>query len=166
MAADHYCTLEDLNQLAPQAPFSTTSRPSAVAVTAWIDDIALEMDASLANVGYVVPVVGGPLALQLLRRISSYGALGLAQASRDTGVTTAVSASGKEVENIWSQKYTQRMKALTNPQDPFELPDAPRTSEQLEKQPENVLRSFVQGVTDDPSYDPTVAPEIQRYQVL
>lgn len=163
--ADHYATLEDVNGMVPQVPFTPTSKPSNSTVNAFIDDIALEMDASLANVGYVVPVVSGTKALQLLRRICAYGALGLAQACRDTGVTTAVNASGKEVENIWSQTYRARMKALCNPQDPFELPDAPRTNEQLQKQPDQVLRSFVQGVTDDTSYDPN-APVVSRYQVL
>jgi len=165
VAADHYATLDDVNALVPQQPFSASSKPSDAAVTRFIDDIALEMDASLGNVGYAVPVVAGVKALQLLRRICAYGALGLAQAARDTGVTTAVSASGREVENIWSQKYRASMKALCNPQDPFELPDAQRTNEQLQKQPDNVLRSFVQGVTDDSSYDPN-APVVSRYQTL
>lgn len=163
--ADHYCAIGDVNAMVPQAPFSTTSKPTATDVTAWIDEIALEMDASLGNVGYAVPVAAGPKALTLLRRICAYGVLGLAQAARDTGVTTAVNAAGKEVENIWSQRYRARMKALCDPQDPFELPDAQRTNEQLQKQPDNVLRSFVQGVTDDTSYDPN-APVVSRYQVL
>lgn len=162
---DHYATLDDLNRLVSQVPFSATSKPTEAAVTQFIDDIAVEMDASLANVGYVVPVVSGPLALQLLRRICTYGALGLAQAARDTGVTTAVNARGQEVENLWSQKYTARMKALTNPQDPFELPDAPRTSEQLLKQGEQVLRSMADGITDDVDYV-VDTPTITRYQTL
>lgn len=159
MAADHYCTVLDVNALAPQVPFSATSKPSESQVASFIEDIALEMDASLSNVGYTVPVVAGVKSLALLRRMCAYGALGLSQAARDTGVNTAISASGREVENLWSQKYTARMKALTNPQDPFELPDAPRTSQQLEKQGENVLRSSVQSVDDDNWLTPTVTRE-------
>ena len=164
--ADHYCVSGDVNNYAPQVPFSATSKPTLTSVTGFIDDIANDMDTVLSNIGYVTPVVAGPKALQWLRKTCAIGTLALAQATRDTGVTTAVSASGKEAKNIWQQLYEERMKAIGNPQDPTELSDAPRNAEQLQKQPENVLRSFVQGVTDDPNYDPTVAPEVTRYQVL
>lgn len=166
MAADHYCTLADVNTLVAQVPFTDTSKPSASQVTTIIEDTANDMDSVLANVGYVSPVVQGASALKWLRRTCVFGALGIAQAVRDTGVTTAVNASGKEAKNIWLQLYEQRMKALVDAQDKTLLNDAPATSEQKETQGDQVLRSFVQGVTDDPSYDPTVAPEVQRYQVL
>ena len=85
MPATHYTTIGAVNAFVPQAPFSANSKPTDANVTLWIDDIAQEMDASLANVGYVVPVVSGAKALQLLDRICAYGVLGLAQAARDTG---------------------------------------------------------------------------------
>ena len=165
MAAAHYAALADVNALIPQSPFSGSSKPTDTAVTAFIDDVANDMDAVLANIGYVTPVVSGTSALQWLRKTCALGTLGLAQAARATNVTTAVSASGREAKNIWQQLYEDRMKALANPQDPTELPDAPRNNEQLLKQPDAVLRSFVQGVTDDPNYDPD-APEVTRYQTL
>jgi hypothetical protein len=164
--ADHYATLDDVNAYVPQSPFGPTSKPSDAAVTAWIEDVAQEMDSSLANVGYVTPVVTGTIALQQLRRICAFLVLGLAQDARSTNVTTSVTASGRETLNIWTQRGQTLIKRLCDPQDPFELPDAPRNSERLEKQGDQVLRSFVQGVTDDPDYDPTVAPVITRYQTL
>lgn len=165
MPVDHYCTLDDVNALCTQVPFTTTSKPTDAQVTKLIDQVAKRMDASMANLGYVVPVVTGTLALALLREACSWGALGRAQQMRDTGVTTAVSSSGKEVKNIWLQDFDNWMKALASATDPFELPDAPRNNEQLEKQGENVLRSMSQGITDDDSYDPN-APVISRYQTL
>lgn len=165
MAADYYCTMLDVNSLAVQVPFSATSKPSESQVTGYIAQIANDMDVMLQNVGYVVPVVSGPKALAWLRMTCAFGVFGQAQAIRDSGVSTAVSASGREMKNIWMQRYDERMKALTNPQDPTELPDAPRNNEQLEKQPELVVRSFVQGVIDDPDYDPN-SPAITRYQTL
>lgn len=164
MAADHYCTLDDVNARVPQSPFTPTSRPTAAIVEEWIDDVATEMDATLGNIGYVTPVIAGDKALAVLRLICVYGVLGLAQAARGTAVSTSVKAGTNEVKNIWIQLYEQRMKALADPQNPFELSDAPRTAEQLEKQPENVLRSFVQSVSD-PAYDPD-NPVVTRYQVL
>jgi hypothetical protein len=163
-----YCALDDLNALVPQAPFTATSKPTAASATQWIADIAVEMDASLRNVGYVTPVALAPdgtdalLSVQILKMINAYGALGQAQAARDTAVSTAVTASGREVKNIWMQRYDQKMAALTDPQDPFELPDAARTDEQLEKQPENVLRSSVQSVSDFG----WTSPAVTRAQVL
>jgi enamine deaminase RidA (YjgF/YER057c/UK114 family) len=165
MPTDHYCVIGDVNALCGQVPFTATSRPTDSQVTGFIAQVAREMDSMLKNVGYVVPIVAGANALESARETCAWGALGLAQTVRDTGVTTAVNASSNERENIWSQKYRARMKALTDAQNPYEWDDAPRTNEQLEKQPENVLRSMAQGITDDTSYDPN-APVVSRYQVL
>lgn len=163
MPQDHYASIDDVNALIPQAPFSATSKPTQTAVTAFLEDVANDMDAMLANVGYTVPVVTGPKGLKWLRKTCALGTLAIAQAARDTGVTTAVNASGREGKNIWQQLFDERMKALIDPQNPTELPDAPRTSDQLLKQPESVLRSMVDGITD---VDFSESPEIQRDQVL
>lgn len=165
MAADFYCTVDDVNNLAVQVPFTDASKPNAAQVTSLIEAVARRIDASLANVGYVTPVASGTKALALLREACAWGAMGMAQQIRDSGVTTAVSAGAREAKNIWLQMFDDWVKRLCNPQDPFELPDAPRTNEQLQKQPDNVLRSFVQGVTDDVDYNPD-APEVTRYQTL
>lgn len=164
---DHYCSLDDVNKLAPQVPFTDLSKPNAAVVIGLIESVAKRIDASIANVGYVVPVVAvGTNALELLREACAWGALGLAQQIRDTGVATAVSESGRPVKNIWIQQFEEWLKRLTSPQDPFELSDAPRTNEQLQKQPENVLRSFVQSLPSlDSSYDPD-NPTVTRDQVL
>jgi hypothetical protein len=165
MAADHYAGIDDVNCYVPQVAFTASSKPNETTVAAFIEDVANDMDMVLSNIGYVTPVVSGPKALQWLRKTCALGALGIAQASRDTGVTTAVNASGRESKNIWQQMYEARMKAIADPQDQTELPDAPRTNEQLQKQPENVLRSMSQGITDDLGYDPN-APAVTRYQTL
>jgi hypothetical protein len=164
--ADHYSILQNVNDLCPQVPFSPSSKPTDAVVLTLIESVAKRIDASLANIGYVVPVVSGVNALALLREACAWGALGLALQIRSSGVTTAVSASGKEVKNIWQQNFDDWLARLCDPQNPFELPDAPRTNEQLNKLPDNVLRSFITGVTDDPLYDPTVAPPVQRNQIL
>src|SRR5437868_5153776 len=111
MAADHYAVIADVNAYVPQVNFNSTSKPTLAVVTSFIDDIANDMDAVMANIGYVTPVVSGPKALQWLRKTCALGVAGLAQAARDTGVTVAVSASGREIKNIWQQLYDERMKA-------------------------------------------------------
>jgi hypothetical protein len=159
---DHYCTLDDVNALVSQVPFGPTSKPTDAQVIQIIENTAVRLDASMANIGYVVPVVSGAIALGMLREVCAWGALGLAQTSRDTGVRTAVSASGKEAKNIWLQMYDSWIERLQDPQDPFELPDAARTDEQLEKQGENVLRSSVQSLPDAN----WLTPAVTRGQVL
>lgn len=160
-----YCVIGDINALVPQAPFTATSKPSDTVVTTLIDAVSQRIDATIGNKGYVVPVISGTKALALLKEACTWGVLGLAQNIRNTGVQTAVSASGREAKNIWLQMFDDWMDRLCDPQESFELPDAPRTNEQLQKQPENVLRSFVQGVTDDLDYNPD-APVVSRYQTL
>lgn len=162
MPVAHYASISDVNLYVPQSPFSPTSKPNDTVVIGFLQDVANDMDMVLANIGYVVPVVAGPLALQWLRKTCAIGTLGIAQAARDTGVTTAVNASGREVKNIWQQMFDARMKALCDAQDPTELADAARTGEQIEKQGESVLRSSVQSV-DDSNW---LTPNVTREQVL
>lgn len=166
MPADHYCVLADVNALGVQVPFTASSKPSDTTVNALIESVAQRIDATIGNVGYVVPVVSGAKALGLLREACAWGALGLAQQMRNTGVGTAVSASGHEMKNIWLQMFEDWLKRLCSSQDPFELPDAPRTNQQLEKQGDAILRSFVQSIPgDDLDYDPD-HPAVSRYQTL
>jgi hypothetical protein len=159
---DHYANIDDLNKLVPQVPFSATSKPTADVVAELIEDTANDMDAQLANMGYTVPVTTGRKALGFLRRTCVYGALGIAQDVRDTGVRTSTGATGREGKNIWTQRYEQRMKTLGDGIDPTEMADAARTTQQIEKQGENIVRSSVQSVDDDNWLTPTVT----RAQVL
>ena len=163
MAVDHYCVIGDVNGLVPQSPFSATSRPTDAQVAILIESTAKRIDATISNVGYVVPVVSGPLSLALLREACSWGALGLAQQSRETAVNTAVSDKPNVGKNVWMRQFEDWLKSLTDPQDPFELPDATRTSSQLVKQPANALRSFVQ---DDVNRFAGAGLTITRDQVL
>jgi hypothetical protein len=165
MAIDHYCTLGDVNALVSQVPFTATSKPNEAQVTALIESVAKRIDGSIFNVGYVVPIIAGVNSLALLREACAWGAAGLAQQIRDTGVTVSVNASGREMKNIWLQLFDDWLKRLSDAHDRFELPDAPRTNDQLLKQPESVLRSMAQGLIDDDNYA-VDTPVVSRYQVL
>lgn len=162
-AADHYCLIADVNTLVPQAPFTTTSRPTIAQVEAVIEQVADRIDATIGNVGYTVPVVSGDKALSLLREACAWGALGMAQTIRGSAVNVGVGDKGEPTENIWTRKFERWLKALTAPQDPFELPDAPRTSEQLLKQPVQLVRSHV---LDDEALFAGDEQVMTRYQVL
>lgn len=162
--SDHYCTLLDVNAMSVQSPFTPISKPSEAQVVEFIEQIANDMDVVMAAKGYTVPVISGAIGLAWLRATCKFGVLGQALAVRDSGVTTAVSARDKETPNIWLQMYDARMKSLADPSTAgTKLADVPATTAQL--QPEDILRSFAQGVIDDPDYDPN-APQVTRYQTL
>lgn len=166
VALDHYCRLDDVQKLVPQVPFTDTSKPPAAVVIGFIESTAARMDAVLFNLGYAVPVTAGSKSLALLREACAWGAVGLAQQVRDTGVQTAVTEAGRPMKNIWMQMFDDWLKRLQAPADPFELPDATRTDSQVLKNTESLLRSFVQSIpTDDANYDPD-NPAVSRYQVL
>jgi hypothetical protein len=156
---DHYCTIEDINGLNPQVPFGPASKPSSVLVEKFIENIAVEIDATLAPMGYVTPVITGSNALNILRHRCAQGALGLAIAVRESGV-----APPSEVAkpNLWTQQFEAWLKKLGNPQDGYELPDAPRTSDPLLKSGEDVFRSHV----DSDVERFVTSPEITRDQRL
>ena len=157
--ADHYCTIDDVNQLCPQVPFSASSKPSSALVQTFIEQIALEIDASIAPLGYVTPVVSGPNGLSILRLRCAQGALGLALAVRET---SASPASEVAKPNLWTQMFEAWLEKLADPQDNYELPDAPRTTNPLFKNDENVFRSNV----DSDVTRFVTSPEVTRDQVL
>lgn len=159
-----YCTTADVNGYAPQVPFSATSRPTLTQLQTFVDDGARVIDATLSNVGYVTPITG-TVAIAECKKANAWYALGIAQQVRDTGVTIATSDKVTPGKNIWTRMFEEWLARLVDPANPFELPDAPRNNEELLKQPDQVLRSMAQGLTDDPNYS-VDAPVVTRYQVL
>lgn len=159
-----YCSTDDVNALAPQVPFSAQSRPTLTQLLMFIDDGTNVINATLGNVGYVTPLTG-TVALAECKKANAWYALGIAQQVRDTGVTTATSDKGMPGKNIWTRMFEEWLQRLADPKNPFELPDAPRTAQQIEKQGDAILRSMSDGITDDPDY--TVdSPVVIRYQEL
>ncbi len=120
-----YCTISNVNDLVPQSPFTASTTPTQTQVEGFILDISTIIDASIKNLGYVVPVnvVASPLSGIILRRMTSAGALGIALQVR----LTAVAPDASIQNNIWTQRFDKWLTALKNNDDPFELPDAART---------------------------------------
>lgn len=162
MALDHYCTLIDVNALVPQTPYSSSSKPTDVQVSSVIESVATRIDASIGNIGYATPVVTGQKSLALLREACTWGAAGLAQQMRQTALGASLSASDKPIKNIWLQMFDDWLKKLVDPEDPFELPDAPRSGAQLQKSAESLITSSVQTI-DDTNW---LTPNVTREQVL
>lgn len=151
--ADHYCNLDDVNKLVPQQPFDEASVPSGALVEQLIVDIAQEIDSVLGNLGFTVPVVTGPVALNQLRRANAWGVLGLAQDSRMTAVLRDDMVGGSK--NVWTARYETWKKNLQDPKNPYTLTDAQTTNLAVVK-PLGSLQSSTVNQTQMPdgsSYD-------------
>lgn len=125
-----YCTLDDVNGCVPQAPFGPATVPNDVAVQQFIADITAEIDATLANMGYQVPITGAK-SLALVEMACKWGAVGLAQDARYTAAIRDDMLGG--ARNPWTQRYMDWKRALVDPKNPYELPDAVRTATAIVK---------------------------------
>ncbi len=146
-----YATISNVNALVPQVPFTATTTPTQAQVENFITQISARVDASLSNIGYVTPITG-TLALALVQEAVAWGALGLAQQSRITSIAPdqAVGLS------VWTKMFNDWIKALADPNNPFELTDAPRNNKQVIKPPgemqlDMMSQSIDSGSPQDPS---------------
>jgi hypothetical protein len=154
-----YATIDDVRALAPQFVMSTTTRPSEAQVIAYLDDVTLEVEAALSNLGYVVPVASGPRALSMLRIIVAHGALSRAMYARSFGMGNPKDMGTDEVE----AKYQRWLKDLASPSNRLvELNDAPRTS----RQPLKDAADRVLGIADLDDANYQSGPRATRDQVF
>jgi hypothetical protein len=118
-----YATLDDVRNLAPQIPISATSKPSDAQVDGFIASLERIVNASLANLGYVVPVTADE-SVAILRDMVSQGALARTLRARAIGTRNPADDQGAADAQ---KEFDTRLKALGSSRDPFELPDAERT---------------------------------------
>jgi phage gp36-like protein len=105
-----YATLQDVNALIPKAfQFTPTSQVTDAVVTSHLDDVSNEIDMSLGHI-YIVPVTNAPKALQFLKNLCSWGALGRAQEGRNTG--SVPEAAG--IKSVWTKKYEENLAWLVD----------------------------------------------------
>lgn len=142
--ASAYCTITDVNTLVPQSPFTPTTTPTQAQVEIFITQVSARVDATLTNIGYVTPVVTGTSALSLLKEAVAWGALGLAQQSR----ITAISPDQAVGLSVWTKMHNDWIKALSDPNNPFELPDAPRNAKAVVKPPGEFQQDMVRNSID------------------
>jgi len=115
-----YATVDDVNRLTPQNPFTPTTTPSFAQVEQYIAQVSTRMDACLDNIGYVTPVTGGPKALAQLKEACAWGACGLAQQARIASVSPDMSGQ----MSVWTKMFFDWLERLASQKDPFHLIDA------------------------------------------
>jgi hypothetical protein len=142
--SDHYCTISDVNSYVPQSPFTPTTTPTAAQVQAYIAQVATQLDLTLMNLGYPTPVVTGAMSLAELRKVNAWGALGLAQQSR----ITAIAPDQAVGLSVWTKMLNDWLKALADPNNPYELSDAPRSGRAVVKPVGEVMDGPLQASVD------------------
>lgn len=146
-----YCTISDVNSYVPQSTFTATTTPTQAQVMGYAEQMAVHIDSTLENIGYVVPVVSGVRALVELRKANAWAALGLAQQSR----ITAIAPDQAVGVSVWTKMFNHWLEALASPNNPFEL-DAPRNSRQVIKPAGEIQSDMTSSSVDSgTSTDPT-----------
>lgn len=136
-----YATVTDVQNLAPHLPaFSSTSKPTLGQVQEFLTDVEGRLDASFGNLGYVVPIEGAK-SLPLVKDMVAHGALARVMRARAIGTANPGDlAAAKAAQD----EFDGRLKALCSPSDPFELPDAPRSTERVIKDGVDKVQSLAQ----------------------
>jgi hypothetical protein len=109
-----YASLSDVRALAPYVPISAASQPTEGQVQGWISDTENIVDAALGNLGFEVPITG-PKSVAIVKLLIANAVMAMVMRARPNP------ESDPALFQAW---FDQRMKALRDPADPFDLPDA------------------------------------------
>src|SRR3990167_5577380 len=106
-----YAVLTDVQALIAKFPISTTTKPTDTQATAIINDVSVEIDATLAGGGYTVPVTSPLWFVDYLGLVNQYGA---AAAILKAMFPEAAGATDQNpsIYAFWESRYQRAMKAL------------------------------------------------------
>jgi hypothetical protein len=137
-----YATISDVQARMPQVTLDERSKPSLSSAETFLADAETQVDATLENLGYVVPITGEK-SLSIVKGLTiSLTIVMILQARAASVGGEAAEASIKRAQG-W---YDDRVKALADKNNPLELTDAERTTAAAGK-PEAVLSGLL--VDDD-----------------
>lgn len=155
-----YAQLSDIRALAPAITLDGTSRPTSGQAEVYLTEVEAEVNAVLGNLGYVTPIASTATAARVLvKDLVAHGALAKVLRARAFGQDSNLLDGAEKAD----RHYRDRLKALKDPSDPFELPDAERTDDAVTKGPDAQMGSFAEESFDD--FDEE-APRITRAQVF
>lgn len=155
-----YAQISDIRALAPAVTLDASSRPSAGQAEVYLTEVEAEVNAVLGNLGYVTPIAESATSARLIvKDLVAHGALAKVLRARAVGQDSNLLEGAERVD----RHYRDRLKALKNPDDPFELPDAERTDRAVTKGPDEQMGSFADDAFDDFDED---APRVTRAQVF
>ena len=125
-----YVTIDgDVQPRMPQFQLTSTSKPSFTDASTFIADVEAEVDAALANLGYVTPITGEK-SLAILKQWIAQGIIARILTARAAAVggETAI-ASAERAQKLYDSYFTK----LADADHPLELIDAIRTSVAVSK---------------------------------
>jgi hypothetical protein len=141
-----YATVDDIKNKVPQLRISSTSRPTEAEAAALIEQYESRVNAALTTLGYEIPVVG-KLSVQILRNMVCKAVIADVLESQAYGIRDPNELGAGRAR----AEYDNQMRALLDPKDPFELPDATKTDVQ------DKLGSIASSIVSDVDFgDPTV----------
>lgn len=108
-----YAQVSDVRSVAPHVPISAQSQPSEADVNDFLRDLELNLNATLASIGYQVPITG-PNARAVLRLPLANAAMAMVMRSRP---------NPESDPEGFQRVYDRFVKSLTDTRDPYQLPD-------------------------------------------
>lgn len=133
-----YATPADVQTRMPQFTLGTDTKPTLASVPDFIEDAENELNAVLATLGYLTPVVQAtsPLSWPIVVAVSVQATIWRILDARAASVGGEASIKGADRAK---QYYTERIEWLRDPKNPYELPDCPRSTDQVVK-PASILQ--------------------------
>jgi hypothetical protein len=107
-----YTSVSDVQGLAPSVPINNQSKPSDGDVRVWIADVERMLNASLAGIGYVVPVTD-PDSIAILKLKVAHAVMAMIMRARPNPEADPES---------FQRQYDMYVKALGDSRDRTELP--------------------------------------------
>lgn len=140
-----YTTVSDVQNTIPYVPITRESKPSEGTVQQWINETESTLNSALVGLGYVVPLV--PVAGK-----TTDAAITILRTAVRHAVAAMVLRARPNPESdpaLLQARYDSIMKQLTNPQDPFELPDVEETQLEIVKtSPMRVLSNLTDALQE------------------
>jgi hypothetical protein len=117
-----YATLADVLDVAPKLVIGPATKPSVEDAQAIIDAVNQHVNSVVSGLGYLTPVskVDCPQSYVILRDIVCQGALAKILRAMFYGIRDPDEVGANDAY----REFMAQMKALTDPENPFTLPDA------------------------------------------
>lgn len=124
-----YATLGDVQRRMPQFELKSDTKPNTDAATDFLASTTAQFESALENLGYKIPLTGAR-ALAQAKEIVSQGAICKILHARAAAVGTDVAMQSADRA---CKQYEHALELLADENSPFELTDAERTDEMVEK---------------------------------
>ncbi|HEY8410194.1 MAG TPA: hypothetical protein VIK76_02285 [Pyrinomonadaceae bacterium] len=146
-----YTSVSDVKALAPHVPITNTSQPSEGTVNQWIGELEAMYDAQFRTLGFETPITGVH-SVVIVRQIIAHAVMARVMRSRPNP------ESDPENFQRWADT---RMKALRDPNDPFDLDDAGKVDAAIKLESGMRVSSNFRDIAAEPDTRITVTRDLK-----